>query len=798
MLALVKKIIFLLALCVINAEAAVSAPTWVFLDQTKPAGTPALIAVDPASDHKRTVFDLYIYGFWMNTKFDPQGQPYTQIDIPGLGYHGVVGSPYLPLFRFNLAVPTQATEIVLTKADPLDVRSFPGVLVWPQPVPVVINEGFTEPEVFVRDPKVYDLWQGFWPGAAAKGGSIASMMRSIPAGKCEVWPCQWDPKTRELRVAAHMRYTYGHDGVLTSFDSITKERANLASQSFLNWSKVDSHFPPNTVYYLADFLVIYPPGYESAVHPFVLQKRARGFRVTQELTSDIGSTCEDFRAAITAWEATVPVHHDAYCLMVGDLPVIPWCMVPTDSVIKPTDDLYASTNGDDLDEEVYLGRLSVDSPEDCANQIHKILTYEDHPDPAFNYAKVLLWAAADDESWSHDDATEIVRTATYSSPPLFLTLYGNDGAVDDDVTNTISAGMGIVSYSGHGSGIATAVWWNAAMDSYNSADVLSLTNPINRAPVVWGITCTNSRILGEDAIAEVWMEQPEHGSVSYYGATFPSWAGQNRETMRLLFEAVFDLGIVTQSHAIEYAEARTTELLYSDYHETGPNAWVYNLLGDPDMQIRRQTPPVYTIVLPDVVPVCATPPCNIAVQVLDNWGQPVPGVLIGLWKPASPIARTSTAVASQSDEVFDNRYTDPNGYAVIPASAMTEGWLYYAADDGSGGAVLDSVAVVVPTGVDSTPTLQTALFPNHPNPFNPRTTIRYQIGSAGLVNLTIYDTSGRRIRTLVNDVQTPRPGGFAVSWDGRNANGNPVSSGVYLYRLVTNEFSDARKMVILK
>ncbi len=85
---------------------------------------------------------------------------------------------------------------------------------------------------------------------------------------------------------------------------------------------------------------------------------------------------------------------------------------------------------------------------------------------------------------------------------------------------------------------------------------------------------------------------------------------------------------------------------------------------------------------------------------------------------------------------------------------------------------------------------------NYPNPFNPTTKLAYSIESSSIVNLTIYDVAGRRVRELVNESQ--ERGAYQVVWDGANDTGATVSSGVYFYKLVAGSFTDTKKMTILK
>ena len=96
---------------------------------------------------------------------------------------------------------------------------------------------------------------------------------------------------------------------------------------------------------------------------------------------------------------------------------------------------------------------------------------------------------------------------------------------------------------------------------------------------------------------------------------------------------------------------------------------------------------------------------------------------------------------------------------------------------------------------------KTALFANYPNPFNPETWIPYQLAEHADVTLSIYSIDGKLIRTLAIGYQPPGLYQYrsrAVYWDGRNALGEPVASGVYFYTLTAGAFTATRRMLILK
>jgi hypothetical protein len=89
-----------------------------------------------------------------------------------------------------------------------------------------------------------------------------------------------------------------------------------------------------------------------------------------------------------------------------------------------------------------------------------------------------------------------------------------------------------------------------------------------------------------------------------------------------------------------------------------------------------------------------------------------------------------------------------------------------------------------------------SLDPAFPNPFNPSTTIRFALPEAGAVHLTVYDVTGRVIRTLVDG--TVEAGAHKIVWDGRDMVGREAASGVYIYRLVGNHEVLTKRMVLAR
>ena len=84
----------------------------------------------------------------------------------------------------------------------------------------------------------------------------------------------------------------------------------------------------------------------------------------------------------------------------------------------------------------------------------------------------------------------------------------------------------------------------------------------------------------------------------------------------------------------------------------------------------------------------------------------------------------------------------------------------------------------------------------YPNPFNPTTTLKYEMGSAGSVSIDVFDVNGRKIRSLYNGIQIP--GQHEIRWDAKDDHGRNMSSGVYLFKVNVNGKQQTAKSLLLK
>jgi hypothetical protein len=150
-----------------------------------------------------------------------------------------------------------------------------------------------------------------------------------------------------------------------------------------------------------------------------------------------------------------------------------------------------------------------------------------------------------------------------------------------------------------------------------------------------------------------------------------------------------------------------------------------------------------------------------------------------------PSINSGTVFTSVIEHLLPNVFTRQADFGTITVNTATH--------TASWSSVAPKPALTV---VEPDPFYNLELLPNYPNPFNPETQIVYQIPEAKDVQLVIYNILGQSIGVLVQDFKAA--GKYQVTWDGKDAYGRLVSSGVYLYRLVNEKSVLARRMLLVK
>jgi len=771
------------------ARAQAGGPLWISLDR-QPAGTPAAVILNrDLSGPSQTYFDVFISGFYVTTRVGADGRTYQDLSVPGLPSHGAPGEPRVPIVRADLGIVTNATAATLTAATALDLRSLPGYLVWPSPIPAQIHEG--TPSQFVRDDTTYASAVDFPRGDGA-GGETRLTLGGIPASLCTAYPVHWNPTSGVLSVAAHARFGFSHGGALNAPMELTIKHADASSMGLLNWDTINSQYTVNWNQFKGAFLFVCPSTWLSYLQQLIQEKKTRGFAVTVVGVPLTGETCSQLQQTIQNWYAATPVSFDHYCLLVGSTGSTPYCFKQSNSNSQLTDKVLSSVDGD-LEPEIYLGRLWVASTAELQNQVNKILDYETGSQVNNDGTVLLVAHHEQSQDFNFESYQEGVRKPYTQVTPTFITCYGTNPALGNaDIENDINNGVGLVAYSGHGDSLSW-LQWSYSGTSFTNSDASALSNGA-LTPVVWSLACDTGNPRGLQSLASGFMKKNQGGSVAFYGAVDPYGLTVPDVLNDSLFEAVYGEGITTHGLAIALAEHAVTVVDPSFGFDAVAKFLLY---GDPEMEIKRHSPSGIWAPIDLLVPVNVVGPCPgteccpscpapiVDIQARDSGGAPVPGVKIGLWKPNS----------TGGDELLDNGYTGPDGWVHIPAPMITAGTLYVGFDDGDGRAGNDSINVqpsvtgVADEGLRALPLRLVAL----PNVTAGTTRFAFGRGLDSPARVSVFGVDGRLVRVL-----TVPAGAASIAWDGRDRRGRLAATGLYLARLDARAARITTRVVIAR
>ncbi len=146
-----------------------------------------------------------------------------------------------------------------------------------------------------------------------------------------------------------------------------------------------------------------------------------------------------------------------------------------------------------------------------------------------------------------------------------------------------------------------------------------------------------------------------------------------------------------------------------------------------------------------------------------------------------------------ADDVILNSFVDPE--------PISENSIYHYSVASKNGDLISDYSEVLDVQVtandeNNAPNNCTKLYANYPNPFNPETTIRFSLKEQTNVNLDIFNIKGQKVKTLINDRMNK--GMHKIVWNGKNNENHKCASGIYFYKLKTNNYSKISKMLMLK
>jgi len=629
------------------AGMASAADTWVSIDaEVETAPTTRVLQ----SDQTGLTLELSLHGFNAGA-IETDGGTFTRLGVPGCGVSTAIGRASLPTLRELVQLPAGADARVSVTA--LETRELTlaelGLQhrILPLQPPVEKVPGALESAPFVIDSEYYASL-----GAPHEWASVASggTFRGIDFAELAVSPVRYDPGAGTLECATRIVVEVDFAGGDPGATAVLMERyANpyvrkTARDLFINHESFEGRYDiPLPIGYL----IVTHDDFESAIQPLADWKSQKGYDVTVVATSDIpgGNTKENIKSYIEDAYDTWAVP-PTFVLLVGDTGYIShW--VGTQSSSPSTDLYYVTMDGtSDWQPDIWIGRFSCTSAAQVTNLVNKTVEYEtfDLTSGTDWIKKAVFMASEDNYTVSEGTHDYVIREhldpAGYASDRLYSHTYN---ATTAQVTAAFNNGRSLGIYSGHG-----AVTYWADGPQFTATNVNALTNS-DMLPLVHSYSCLTGQ-FSSSCFGETWINATDKGALVFWGSSVTSYWDEDDVLEKGSFEALFDEGY-TWACGISH---RALYHLYTHYSGGGSTRRyfeMYNILGDPSVEIWTDVPATFDASYAGAIPAGST---SFDVTVNRVGGGAVDHALVHVEKA--------------DDGVTETYYTNASGFVSIPLS----------------------------------------------------------------------------------------------------------------------------------
>lgn len=695
----------------------------------------------------------------------------SRVNIPGQVAYQVKGLPEVPVISRSVKVPTGA-RVTLKIADHI-VQEY-------KMDPIEPSRGHIDRNVDLGSvgPTFSDFYQNnaVWPKVEAELGEV---FRYGPYSgiNVRVYPIRYDSGkglvlvTQRLILDLIVEDTLGNAKSTTiDVSPSTRETALVHRQIF----GTEAPQAANKYDAPADrgrMLIITAPELEEGLDKFVLWKRQLGIPVTVRNTDETGATTADIAQAIV--DAYAQPEGLTWVILVGDHRQIPPHTGGYDG--SDSDSRYARLMGDDLYPDVYISRISAQNLDQLDIQLNKFITYEKYPQKEDGgwYRRAANIASAEGNPPDYERAEQLGSDLIGYGFSNVISIYEGQGGNSTAITNAVNEGVSAINYLGHGEGD----YWSSIY--FGTSQVRSLKNYPNW-PWIVDVSCLNGHFAMDECFAEAWLRagtaDTPQGAVGMIASTsnapwVPPTLMQAEIVDLVTQEATFSLGSLFYCGLMKVVDSYTGV----DVAEQVMDQNV--IFGDCSLMIRTDKPTLFTVAGPTD---------------LSRAG--------GTWDGAVEGPVGSIATLTNDSEILAVAEIGADGLLVLPYTRQH--------DDEDRITLTISGPNMVPyiqqfsfsgaqdPAPDSELPTEVTLLGNFPNPFNPATTIAFDLPQAMSVRLRVFDLRGRLVKTLVDE--TREAGRQEIIWNGTNASGSPVASGIYLYQLDTPEGSRTGRMTLSK
>ena len=603
---------------------------------------------------------------------------YRAVDLPDgdamvAGKMTEIGDPELPVMTTLIAIPDNAGVRVTADYESFEIIDDVDVL--PVQVPM-LEGGFDGLATFAKNNDTYSQ-NDFYPDVLAEAGEPA-ILRDVRVVQVSVYPVHYNPVTRQLKVFRNISVDITYDGEVVNPKTIRHDYISEAFypiyKSFIaNFDQYMSTLTNNEVK-RGGVLIITPNignfMWEDEMQEVANWKRRKGYDVVLATTYDVDPS--DGRPSQTQIKSYIVSAYENweippdFVYLIGDEDLQSGGYVIPDYPYSsyPSDHQYACLEGSDYLPEVAVCRVAVDNTNELNAWIAKVMKYEKDPlvdtDPDWwrrglmvaggNQTETCPWTVLTigerlmEHGFVHVD-TVIERN--YNDPPDYL------------MSNPITAGVGYVNYRGWA---GSDGWWDP---SFNLSALGQCQN-IDKPGIMTSIVCGTGDFGTNVCFGEQWIRMgtaaAPRGGPCFMGCTdhftHTKW---NNPISYGFYQALLEQGIYHFGTAAVAGKLRQFECYPREYSQIQQYFHTYNMLGDPELEMRLTTP------IPIVVdhPAALDAGINhLEVTVTYEDQQPVEDAYVTL------------LLGEGADEAFFAvTKTDASGFALLPVPVDTTGEL---------------------------------------------------------------------------------------------------------------------------
>ncbi len=343
-------------------------------------------------------------------------------------------------------------------------------------------------------------------------------------------------------------------------------------------------------------VILVADSFKKEISSLVKWKQQRGLNVEVFTLTEAGGTKESIKKFIQQYYDSHEVK-PTYLLTIGNKTTMPTYMESTASGSAASDWQYTLLSGNDNIPDLFYGRLVADDEKELTTQIDRWIAYEKAPElGAAWYHDAMTIASPDGSGPSDKEYAEQIQEALKSHTYKFADSFFNstDTATAANISDAALQGRSWISYFGHGSGTS----WASTNDTFSNTEVATLEN--TKLPFIIDVACQNGswvklpKCFGKAWVTQTTKDGKAAGAVAFYGGSVNiSWHPPAVMSVGVA-KSHFEKGIPSLGGSVLAGQLYLFEKMGTG-EDTLDNLKWYNLLGDPSLVMRTDTPAEYQV-----------------------------------------------------------------------------------------------------------------------------------------------------------------------------------------------------------